>query len=149
MSDTPLTDAEMCDGWSGDAFAVSVEFARKLEKQLAERDAALARCVEAARHAMNFIRQHHWNDNAPSRGNWDLDAAGESYKELNAATATISAQATAKVLAAARNLSLLLEQRNKMEDADDFGEPLGEVYQGVVDAEIALREAIREEQEGK
>lgn len=56
-----------------------------LEKQLAERDAALARCVEAARQAMVFIRIHHWNDNAPGRGNWDLDAAGKSFRDLEEA----------------------------------------------------------------
>lgn len=33
-SETPRTDAEACDGWSGDAVCVSVEFARELEKEL-------------------------------------------------------------------------------------------------------------------
>ena len=73
-----------------------------LQKQLAERDAALARCVEATKTAMSFIRLHHWNDNAPGRGVWDLDAAGIAYDGLKSATSIpASAQATAKVLAAA------------------------------------------------
>jgi len=34
MSDTPRTDAEASDGWSGDAVCVSADFARQLEREL-------------------------------------------------------------------------------------------------------------------
>jgi hypothetical protein len=36
MSDTPRTDAEASDGWSGDVLCVSEDFARTLERELAE-----------------------------------------------------------------------------------------------------------------
>jgi len=36
MSATPRTDAAAQDGWSGDAVAVPVDFARQLERELAE-----------------------------------------------------------------------------------------------------------------
>lgn len=34
MSDTPRTDEEEIDSWSGDAFAVSAAFARTLEREI-------------------------------------------------------------------------------------------------------------------
>lgn len=40
-SDTPRTDAEAMDGWSGDAVCVNVEFARTLEREAATMRAAL------------------------------------------------------------------------------------------------------------
>ena len=70
----------------------------RLRREISERDAALARCVESIKTAMSFIRLHHWNDNAPGRGVWDLDAAGSAYDSLKGATSIpTSAQATAKV----------------------------------------------------
>ena len=95
---------------------------------------------------MNFIRRHHWNDNAPGRGIWDLDAAGESYEELRLMTASLpaSAQATAKVLAAARNLVSVWDAYNAA-DFDDTSKPVP----SIPDAAMRLREAIREEREGK
>ena len=119
---------------------VSVSFElKRLRRELAERDAALARCVEAIKTAMSFIRLHHWNDNAPGRGVWDLDAAGSAYDSLKGATSTLpaSAQATAKVLAAAR---LHYERSN----CTDHG-PGGIVKQ----CRCLVCEAIREEKEGK
>lgn len=42
MSDTPRTDAEESDGWSGDAWCVSPTFARTLERENIALRAALA-----------------------------------------------------------------------------------------------------------
>jgi len=39
----------------------------------------------AAKQAQKFLRVHHWNDNAPGRGCWDLDAAKEAYNAIEAA----------------------------------------------------------------
>ena len=115
---------------NGAAHQSAVTIIVDLEKQLAERDAALARCVEAAKTAMMFIRAHHWKDNAPGRCVWDLDAAKSAYDSLKGANASLpaSAQATAKVLAAARKLAGHIVRPSDFE---------------------ALREAIREEKEGK
>ena len=107
-----------------------------LEKQLAERDAALARCVEATKTAMSFIRLHHWNNNAPGRGVWDLDAAGSAYDSLKGATSIpTSAQATAKALAAVREHYILCNGT----DQDGYE------YQ----CQCKMCEAIREEKEGE
>ena len=43
MSDTPRTDAEACDGWTGDAVCVSVKFSRKLERELTAAQTEIAR----------------------------------------------------------------------------------------------------------
>lgn len=42
-SDTPRTDKEACGGWYGDAICVSADFARQLERELAEAKATLAK----------------------------------------------------------------------------------------------------------
>lgn len=39
---------------------------------------------EALRVARHFLKVHHWNDNAPGRGCWDLDAAKEAYESIDA-----------------------------------------------------------------
>ena len=84
----------------------------KLQNQLAERDAALARCVEAL--------------------------------ETLLAVVPTSTQATAKVLAAARNLVSVWDAYNAA-DFDDTSKPVP----SIPDAAMGLREAIREEKEGK
>ena len=86
-----------------------------LEKQLAERDAALARCVEELEAVASFCSE---------RGH--DKAADHLYKMV--ASLPASAQATAKVLAAARKLAGHIVRPSDFE---------------------ALREAIREEKEGK
>ena len=48
MSDTPKTDEEMMDGWSGDAYAVSVKFAQNLERENESLKAQLAECRDKA-----------------------------------------------------------------------------------------------------
>ena len=48
MSDTPRTDLETADDWSGGAFAVSVAFARELECEIESLKAQLAECREKA-----------------------------------------------------------------------------------------------------
>ena len=42
-SETPRTDAEASDGWTGDAVCVSADFARTLERELAEAKSQLAK----------------------------------------------------------------------------------------------------------
>lgn len=44
MSDTPKTDAVATDGWSGDAAAVPVEFAREQERRISELEQMLRHC---------------------------------------------------------------------------------------------------------
>lgn len=44
MSDTPKTDAVATDGWSGDAAAVPVEFAREQERRISDLEHMLHRC---------------------------------------------------------------------------------------------------------
>ena len=102
-----------------------------LEKQLAERDAALARCVEELEAAALFCSE---------RGH--DKAANHLYKMV--ASLPTSAQATAKVLAAARHLVSAWDAYN----TSDFND-LGEQSVSIVKAESRLREAIREEQETK
>ena len=41
--------------------------------------------IEAAMQAKKFLTVHHWNDNAPGRGCWNLDAAGKAYTALDKA----------------------------------------------------------------
>ena len=141
MSDTPLTDAEMCDGWSGDAFAVSVEFARNLEKQLAERDAALARCVEALWSANESL----WNN-----------ALNDAARKLEQVIASLpaSAQATAKVLAAAKETQekyneLLYGVSIKHPNETRHETALRYIRQAEYPQNTVAYEAIREEKETK
>lgn len=70
-----------------DSFAARV-YSLPLPNQLEHDDVSLytkyqvSPLLEAAGAALNFLKMHHWNDNAPGRGSWDLDAAGEVYEAL-------------------------------------------------------------------
>jgi len=44
----------------------------------------LAELFSAAEKARKFLQVHHWNDNAPGRGCWDLDAAKAVHEALTA-----------------------------------------------------------------
>lgn len=61
MSDTPRTDAEASDGWSGDVLCVSEDFARTLERELAaairERDTAKRRANKIAAETLVVTEQ--------------------------------------------------------------------------------------------
>jgi hypothetical protein len=56
-------------------------YRNRVLKEAGDELAAL-RC--AAKQARHFLKVHHWNDNAPGRGCWDLDAAKEAYAALDA-----------------------------------------------------------------
>ena len=64
-SDTPRTDDEANDGWSGDAICVSADFARQLERELddmaravkASDKATLAACLQMRAHGVEFGSQ--------------------------------------------------------------------------------------------
>jgi hypothetical protein len=59
------------------------------EKELSELFAA----VEKAR---KFLQLYHWNDNAPGRGCWDLDAAKAAHEALTAALPLMPTRVTHK-----------------------------------------------------
>lgn len=52
---------------------------------LKEASEELAMLREAAKQVRHFLKVHHWNDNAPGRGCFDLDAAKEAYDALDVA----------------------------------------------------------------
>ena len=159
MSDTPRVDklVRAIGQWkvvyAGDARDLELEIIA-LQKQLAERDAALARCVEALKtadcpecHGVGFTIDE-WTDTVAEccgRPTSSGDCCGYpvptielrqeqrqcqwcAYRDDALASIPASAQATAKVLAAARRLAGHIVRPSDFE---------------------ALREAIREEKEGK
>ena len=107
MSDTPRTDEQAFDVLDANdehprehnvhcgGEYVYAELARELEKQLAERDAALARCVEAAKLLLTEWKNKSPLAWQPERNPYLLEQLQEAVDYLPA-----SAQATAKVLAA-------------------------------------------------
>jgi len=42
----------------------------------------IEKMTDAVEYAKKFLSIHHWNDNAPGRGCWDLDAAKKAYEAL-------------------------------------------------------------------
>lgn len=42
----------------------------------------IEKLTDAAEYTRKFLRVHHWNDNAPGRGCWDLDAAKNAHESL-------------------------------------------------------------------
>ena len=75
----------------------------------------------AARHAMYFIRIHHWNEGYPGNGYWDLDAAGTAYEflkeggfdALSAHDAELTAKAKAEALEEAADKCKRLVMRSR------------------------------------
>ena len=133
MSDIP-TPQDRLDWTILDNAKKAIQIA-DLEKQLAERDAALARCVEAVKdaYASGYGKAH--NDTV--EGFYSPEQSADDYMDEVATSLPASAQATAKVLAAAR---LHYERSN----CTDHG-PGGIVKQ----CRCLVCEAIREEKETK
>ena len=161
MSDTPLTDAvaamepqaEKINGrfiYMGQAHeVVSAEFARTLEKQLAERDAALARCVGGISKAIAFLDEH--DAGSPTSGPSANGRAVAALMTLTQTKAAIPAsiKATAKVLEAARQLGNALHEQNTTNAYDGTWSKGADRSVAVLSAEHSLIEAIREEKEGR
>ena len=42
----------------------------------------IEKLTDAVEYTRKFLSVHHWNDNSPGRGCWDLDAAKNAYESL-------------------------------------------------------------------
>ena len=100
-----MTVEELCEKALYTRLA-AYEIARRLE----EAQQKIVELQGAAKHAMYFIRIHHWNEGYPGDGYWDLDAAGTAYEflkecgfsALTAHDAELTAKAKAEALEEAR-----------------------------------------------
>ena len=120
----------------------------ELEKQLAERDAALARLAPKCGECYGTGNVDDAEPGDISFNTFVCPKCGGSGKDLS--SLPTSAQATAKVLAAARSFMSLTERWRRDTPTNEFDSlPTDDMYEAIVAAERALREAIREEQEGK
>ena len=129
----------------------------KLEKQLAERDAALARCVEALKmlhdETADYIRLNHLGD---AHHNQSMKLARDALASLPAsAQATAIQQLSNFILTGPDGESLVISSSIETQTDGSFRftvtSPISSRRFGVVCGitELQKTEAIREEQEGK
>lgn len=112
----------------------------ELEKQLAERDAALARFSSVLSSVANAVEKEAFRMEAPNE-HTPIFIGIANFARNNNCGLTTSAQATAKVLAAARRLVESWKRYDLVEK-----EGLFDASRDMDAAEIALYEAISEEQ---
>lgn len=88
MSDTPKTDAEAMDGWSGDAVCVPVEFARGQERTIVKLVEALTD-VEMIIDEQIYDEQVKEDFDAPDDREYSINLTAKQVRAISAALAKV------------------------------------------------------------